>query len=144
MARSHTEVLQQLLADLSLASVPDDGAAWPVYVGREPDKPDNCLTLYATEGIDHGRIMKTGETTGPEGFQVRVRATDYRTGRAKADAIKLAFERTVYDTAVSLDSETYFVLAVTRIGDVLELGRDSPTSQRQVFTLNALVYVRNP
>jgi hypothetical protein len=121
---------------------PDDGDDWPVHVGREADSPDDCLTCYDTTGTDDGRSMPTGEAMQHRGVQVRVRATDYRTGYSKARDVRAALEEAHQETVTPPgDAETYLIHCYARIGDVLPLGRE-PHSSRYVFTVNAVTPVR--
>src|SRR5215472_5350045 len=53
---------------------------WPVFVWGEPSNPDNCITLYDTDGIDHGQSMVDLQLFAHYGIQVRIRSTDQRTG----------------------------------------------------------------
>lgn len=142
MSHTASDIVRWLLIDQGLGTDPEDSAAWPVYDAREPDQPDNCLTVYTTEGLDHGRLMPTGESAGLLGIQVRIRSRDERTGAAKAGAIKKAFEEDVYDETVTVDATSYVVCCMARIGDVLTLGDESPTSRRKVHTVNAMVSIR--
>lgn len=141
MTHSPADVIRRLLIQLGLGSDPP-AAPWPVYAGKEPGVPDNVITVRTTEGTDDGRDMISGEVWGHPGFQVRVRASDYVTGRTKADAIGDALATGVYQTVVAIGASRYFVHAVTHIGDVIDLGAETPSSQREVFTLNATCVVR--
>ncbi len=136
---SPAQVIARLLIDLGLGSDPETAGAWPVSSSGEPAAPDNCITVYNTQGTDGGRAMVTGELLGNYGFQVRVRAKDTETGWTKADAIQTALAESVYQETVHVGARTYLVHAVSRIGDVFEIGKEVPTSKRSVFTINATV-----
>jgi hypothetical protein len=136
VTHSPGDIVGRLLIQRSLGA--EIGGTWPVYVGSEPTDPDNCITLYDTQGSDHGRDMPTGKTRGHAGFQIRIRATTHAIGWTKAEAIQASLEA-VYQETVHVDAEEYLVHAVVRIGDVLSLGKDAPNSGRNVFTLNALL-----
>jgi hypothetical protein len=135
VTHSPGDIVGRLLVQRGLGT---DAGTWPVFVGSEPTDPDNCITLYDTQGSDHGRDMPTGKTRGHAGFQIRIRATTHAIGWTKAEAIQASLEA-VYQETVHVDAEEYLVHAVVRIGDVLSLGKDAPNSGRNAFTLNALL-----
>jgi hypothetical protein len=141
LPHSPAQVIQQLIADLSLGTDPLANTAWPVFASGEPSKPDNVLTITDTTGLDDGRVMQSGELLTHYGFQVRIRAVDHATGWAKADAIRTAFAESVYQNRVTLDATHYLIWAVTHIGQVLALGKDTPSTKRSLFTLNATVTI---
>lgn len=139
LPHSPADVLRQLLVDLGLGSEPAALSLWPVYATSEPSSPDNCLTTYDTTGLTDARLMVTGEAPVHHGFQVRVRSADHQSGWAKANAVRTALAESVYQHTVHVGASAYLVHAVARIGDVLTLGSESPTSKRRLFTLNAVV-----
>lgn len=136
LTHSPAQIVRQLLIDLGLGTASGD---WPVFYAMEPNAPDNVLTVFDTTGTDDGRSMVTGELFGHDGFQVRVRAKDHATGWLKADAIQTDFAESVSLRQVTVDSSSYLIHAITRIGNVLALGRQTPQSMRSIFTLNATV-----
>jgi hypothetical protein len=90
---------------------------WPIFIGKEPDEPSNCVTLYDTPGdpphpkwrLDYPR------------FQVRVRAVNYNTGFEKAQAVRNAllgltpqdFNGSRY-AGIYVVADTYFLLTDAR------------------------------
>lgn len=141
LLHSPAEIIRKLLVDLALGAEPSATATWPVYDANEPATPDNCITVYDTQGRDYGRMMIDGSLVGPNGFQVRVRAKDHPTGWLKADSIQKALAEIVYQRMVYVESSDYFIHCISTIGDVLSLGKD-PNSNRRLFTINAVVTVR--
>lgn len=142
MTDSPADVVRWILVALGVGTDPELGSAWPVYCSSEPDRPDNSITVYDTDGTDNGRTMVDGKLQRLFGFQVRVRSDSHGTGWTKADAIQTALAESVYQETVTVNGRSYLVHAVSRIGDVLPLGKESPTSKRSLFTLNAGVTVR--
>ena len=144
LAHSPADVIRKLLVNLALGSdanaVPAE--AWPVFASGEPASPDSVITVYDTAGKNDGRAMATGERSEHYGIQVRVRSAAHTAGYAKAQAIAIAFDETVTQNAVTIGSTTYLVHAVSRRGPVLNIGKETPTSKRSLFTLNALVSLR--
>jgi hypothetical protein len=134
---SPAEVLRVLFVNLGLGSDPASNSAWPIYVSNEPSDPDDCITLYDLVGAKYERAQPTGEVLGFDGFQVRVRSTDYPTGYTRADAIHTALAETVYQNTVTLGASKFYVHDINRIGDVIPLGVDNPRSKRNLFTINA-------
>ncbi len=142
MYHSPAEVIRWLLVALELGTDPADGAAWPVYATNEPNEPDNCITVYDTTGISDGRSMMDGALWQHHGFQVRVRAKDHHAGWVKADAIRTAMAEQACQRTVSRDGKRYLVWSINKIGLVLVLGIDNPTSKRQLFTVNAVAPIK--
>lgn len=144
MTHSPEHVLAQMLVDLSLGTVGGGGGAWPIFYSNEPDTPDALITTYKTPDRDHGRAMIDGSLLGPFGFQVRVRAKNHATGWSKAEGIQetLASKDQVYQRTVHIEEAEYFVHACVGIGDVLAIGKETPTSSRRIFTINGFVYIR--
>lgn len=132
---SPAQIIQQMMIDLGEGTDGSTNGTWPIFATEEPDDPDNCITVYDTQGTDDGRTMTDGKAGVHHGIQVRVRAYDHPTGYVKIKTIRNDFE-TVLNKQVSLDTQLYLVECVTHIGDVLPLGQDTPTSKRRAFTLN--------
>jgi hypothetical protein len=143
---SPADILRRVLIALGQGTAPTDNAldlsAWPIYAGGEPGSPDNVITLYDTPARQDGRSMIDGERQEHHGVQVRVRGATFPVGYAKARAIATAMDTAIYDLSVTLDSSTYRVHSVSRQGDVISLGKESPQSKRSVFTVNAIFTVR--
>jgi hypothetical protein len=140
----HSEVLQQLLVDLGLGVLRSahPTSDWAVYVTLMADVPDNAICIHNTAPQLDGRMMSTGEVIEHKGFQVMVRATTHEVGFAKIEAIRIAVDETVYKNTVVVGSHSYGVHSITRRGGILSLGRDVGSSERQLFTLNGIVYLR--
>ena len=148
LVHSPADIVAQLLIDLGLGTDPTTNGTWPIYVGREPTIPDNCITVYDTAGVDDGRSMIDGETWNHYGFQVRVRSVDHRTGWVKADTISSTMAMNVLRTSTTItDSDgtktNYRIQCIARIGDTLKLGKEVPTSKRDIFTVNATMTLLN-
>lgn len=144
LEHSPAQIIRQLLIDLSLAT--DGGASWPAFYSREPGAPDNCITVYATQGIVHGRSMIDGRIVEKRGIQIRIRSQVENVGWVKADAIRTELAESVYQRTVHITSGAthtdYLVHSLDRIGEILSIGTESPTSSRNLFTLNAVTHIR--
>lgn len=145
---SPADVVRQLLIDLSAGSEPN-GDPWPIFASFEPDKPevpDNIVTVYDTLGTISGRTHTDGETQEHHGIQVRVRSDSPVAGYAKAREIADKLDKQVLRTLVTIIiggfGFAWRVQSVTRTSDVIALGKEIPTSHRNVFVVNAIVSLR--
>lgn len=138
------KIVQQLLVDLVLGTLPADGDDWPVYEQKEPDGPnvpDDIITVYDTVGR-MGDSGPFGKRFGFHGIQIRIRAASYAAGWAKANAIAKAMDETInYDT-VTIGSDVYTVVNLNRTADIASLGRHTHFSNRYIFTINGQMPVR--
>lgn len=136
---SPADVLRYLLVSLGYGTLPESDAAWPIYVYSEPDTPDNCITLYDTTGRTQGRTQIDGETQEHEGIQIRIRSMLRLTGFLKASEVILSLDTEVLRNSVTIDASSYLVQAVSRTGNPLHLGRDRPSSNRTLHTINVII-----
>lgn len=142
LTHSGEDITRRLLIGGSLGTDPSDQDSWPIFAVSEPTKPDNCITVYATTNTLDGRVMNNGEIQEHLGIQIRIRSTDYVTGRAKAKAIADYLDETVLRTAVTIDSSEYEVQCFNRRSAILHIGTELPTSKREVFTINYIADMR--
>lgn len=141
MEHSPADVIAYLLLDLGLGS---DGGVWPVYVTTEPDSPDDLLVVSNTQGSDSGRTAVDGEVLSHYGFQVMVRCADEARGSRKAYQLRTALSKVLPTVVVcgTANRTRYLVPAVSRIGQIVHMGRGRPGDGRNRFTLNAVSAVR--
>lgn len=138
LSHHQAQIIARLLVRLGLGTLAGAGGAWPVYYRREPPTPDEVITVYGTPGgRGGGRVMISGEYLGYYGFQVRVRSQNPSDGYLKADEIATTLAEGCYQEYVEIDGVDYFIHCVTGIGDVMDLNKETPTSKRNIFTLNA-------
>jgi hypothetical protein len=146
LTHSPAQITREVLVHHNLGTHPDEVDPtrdnWPVYASGEPPTPDNCITVYDTQGIDGGRTMSDGERQEHNGVQIRVRSIDHETGFTKARQIAVAFDESMYDTGAAIGASSYNVHSYTRTGDVIPLGKATPNSKCSLFTINALISVR--
>lgn len=139
-------VLQQLIADLDLGSIPSvtPAGAWPVYAPTQPDAPDTCITCVETEPERFNRNMVDGTYPGRHGVQLLVRAQSAEAAKAKAAdlAYGLTLIGNVYDTRVTVSGTNYRVHSIGIASGPLYLGRETPQSRREQYSLNLLVQVK--
>lgn len=139
LTHSPAEIIRQLLIDLGVGTA---SGSWPVKFATEPDNPDNVITVYNAAGRSSGRVQNGGERQEHHGFQVRVRSTSESVGYVKARVIAVALDENVLLTTVTVDSSTYRIQSISRTGDVISLGKNHPTTNLNLFTINALASLR--
>jgi hypothetical protein len=145
---SPADILRQLMVDLSLGTTPSDDDSWPIYCSVQPDTPDNLITTYDTTGVHQGRVMTDGEVQERHGVQILIRSSRFTTGWTKSRAISVALDA-AYDASVVMGVESYTVHAISRSSGPIALGKEvpvdggnTPSSKREVFSLNCTVSVR--
>lgn len=142
MNNSQAEVVAQLLIDMELGTDPLQQQPWPVQATGEPDSPDDCITVYDQDGTSDGRTMVDGEALLHRGLQIRVRSSEHPEGWQKANDIRERLAAEVNMAAVRIGTAAYTVACVARIGPVRPLGKETPSTKRSLFTLNAVAHVR--
>lgn len=142
LTHSPADVVRQLLIDLGHGTIPSGGGSWPVFVSQEPNSPDSVITVYDTTERQDGRTMVDGERQEHEGIQVRIRDPDHAGGYTKAHAIAIALDTFASPTSVTIGSSVYQLWAATRVSGPIALGKETPNSKRNLFTINATVTLR--
>lgn len=140
---SPADIIQFLLVQLGLGLSAGGTRRWQVYVGEEPDAPDDVITCYDAEGFGQQRSMVTGERFELFGVQIRVRSARQNEGDARARLIALTLDQQVSQTVVAADSDRYLVHSVNRTTRVVRLGRQFPEGERWLFTVNLLAPIVN-
>lgn len=142
-------VLRQALIDMGQGSVAHytgkkyDGDPWPIFATGEPSNPDDCVTIYNTQGQSDGRTTVDGEIQEHHGFQVRLRSANKDSGHAKLSELRRVMAEVLYQRSVAIPgvASRYLIHCVAKLGSVLEVGTDSPGSTRTIFTLNGLMAI---
>lgn len=127
-----------LLAKFNYGTKPSAGNKfpWPIYISAMPEQSAAAIAIYDTTGVGDGRLMG-GESIIHPGIQVKVRAKDYPTGWAKAEAIG-RFLDTIYNQQIEgVEDVLYTVFAVHR-RPTIALGSELEGT-RQQFTINAVM-----
>ncbi len=146
LLHSPADIVRWLMVDAGQASDPtlatlDD---WPAYVDVETDTPDAVITVTDTTGQSDGRDMVDGSLNQHYGFQVRIRSVGKPDGFAKAQSLRRWMSEGAYRERLSVvpfGPATYTVHCFAKIGQVLSLGTDAPSSRRWLHTVNAMVTV---
>lgn len=151
---SPADIIRWMMVAINLGSSPtpwetggstSSANAWPIFVAAEPNIPDNVITLYDTTWQSDGRAMHSGEQFQHYGIQVRVRGIDHPTGLLKALTIRETLDQSVYDRTISIPvgSSTYrYTVHCISSSSVLFLGKQTPSSKRSLFTINAKTTIR--
>lgn len=149
---SPADIVRHMLQDLTLVTDPNVRGAWPCHVAKEPDTPDDVVTLYDVAGRGFGSNQLTGQVSEMPGVLVRVRSANQRTGWKKIAALANALDEDCALRTVAIsgdDQATYTVNSVTRISNPLSLGNNppsspgttAPSSNRWIFTLSVFVSI---
>ncbi len=144
LQHSQAQIIRQLLIDLRLGTDPDDEDDWPIYATSEPDDPgtpDEVITVYNTVGVIDGRSMPTGEIFEHLGINIRIRSSRNTLASVKAYGIDNVLAETAYNNIVSLDGANYQVCSINRRGGVIDVGKEAPASERNVFSINAITAI---
>lgn len=141
LQHSPAAIVRRLLINKGAGTDPTDKQAWPVFDSGEADKPDSAITVYDTEGHLQGREMIEGETHDFHGIMVQVRAAGHSAGYAKARAIAVLFDKSIYWNTIDIGTSKYTIQSIGRTSDVLALGKE-PGTKRNLFTINALATLR--
>jgi hypothetical protein len=148
LTHSPADVLRRLLISLGHGTAPSADGLWPIYTGTLPDSPDSALLITDTAGISQGRFQNDGETQESHGIQILVRDGKSTDGFEKARAVGVALDESIRLNSVTLadntgtGNSTYLVyMAGTRSGP-FAIGQEKPGSKRHLFTINALMKLR--
>jgi len=139
---SPADIMRHTLVELGLGTLPTSREDWPISYSQEPDSPDDAITLYDTTSRIDGRSHLSGETWLHYGIQVRIRSYAVSPGRTKANAITEALDKDIQYRPITIAGTTYIVYTVTRTTDSVSLGKEVRDTKRNLFTINAVVALR--
>jgi len=125
-----------LIAEL-IVSLPSLESDWPIYKASLPDVIDNACAIYDTTPRIETRLRVSYPTTH-YGLQIKIRATNYETGKAKIKAI-LALLETTQNEVITLGDDLciYKIVCLSNMSGVISLGQEVGTTKRRyLFTLN--------
>jgi Bacteriophage minor capsid protein len=136
-----SDIIRRALIALGHGNDPPN-TTWPIYIALLPDVPDNAAVVYDQTGRDRGRNM-TGERTEMHGIQVVIRSksTQYIEGYVKSRNIAVAFDNfSQYEITIS--GHRYVIWSATRTTEVIDAGQEETVSKRRMFSVNAVVNIR--
>lgn len=144
MNHSPAYIITQYLISEGLLTDPQDSGDWPVYVGSLPDGDDvvdDAVGCFDQTPVKDGRLMQ-GENIFHAGGQILLRAKEYNTGYAKAQAIATALEQIDRDEQV-IGSDTYRIDNVTQTTGVVVIGQEEENSKRrELFSVNFITTLK--
>lgn len=135
------DILRYLLIAAGSGTLPTSNGSWPIHADKEPDTPDNCITIRTTEGVEQGRVQITGVRQGQFAAQVRVRSTGSPTGYQKAAGLQHTMNTTFLNEEITISGSNYIVHSAY-CSDPISLGEDKPDSRRFLHTLNVMLNIR--
>lgn len=135
-------IVQEALITLGVAADPSVAPLgdFPVYSSKEPDLPDEVLTVYDTQGTNSGALAETGEMVEFPGIMIRMRMRRYGSGYAKmvtiCDAVD-ALKRLTVTISDDQGSATYRINELRRKGQPVPM-QGMPASNRKLITINCI------
>ena len=145
---SPAHIIRDLLVALGLGTDPDDNTSWPIYVSQKPDTPDSMIVVRDTTSYMHGRTAIDGITQEHYGIAIDIRDANPKDDWVKSNALAVALDQTIDKNDVTIEdtdgtgSSTYKVYTVSRVSGPFSHGKETPTSKRNLFTINAKVALR--
>lgn len=140
---SPSDIVRHLLCEIGIGDLPSDNPSeWAIFESMENDQPDNCITVYCTSGILMGRIQDNGLYKEQYGLQFRVRANSTVEAYRKINEISATIDTVVLENTITIDSSIYTIISINRKGGILSLGKESPTTKRSIYTLNAVASIQ--
>ena len=88
MNSTAVDIAAYMEADSSGESLVGLTFATDLFVGKEPNSPDNCVTIFDTPGYPPQLTFLKGERYEYPSIQIRVRNRGYVAGFAMAESIK--------------------------------------------------------
>jgi hypothetical protein len=145
ITHSPAEIMAQLLVDLGMATGPGGSGSWPVFKTGITDKPDDCIAVTDTAGIDDGAFLGPGATTEQHyGVQIMVRAATHPRCWVKTEAIRQALRAMDNMKTVWIGAASYTLPAVCRLAPPTVIGKDRPDSTRVLMSLNPTFAIYGP
>lgn len=141
LVHSPADVLRYLMVDLGLGALLNSGT-WPISVDQLPDKPDSSIVVRDTVGRLGGKDNPTGQLQRHPGIQIIVRAAKFPTVWTKAEGILQSLTESVNAKQVSIDDSAYLVQSITITSGPIGLGKESPRSNRNLLSINAVISLR--
>lgn len=143
---SPADIIRHLLVNQDQGILPENwnGVSrdeWPISCNAVLPNPDRTIATIDTEGNDEGSFQWDGDLQGQNGVQFQIRADTFQQGWRKVNLLFNFTSKGVYDVRVDIDETTYLVHSITPTSDALPIGNETPTSKRQLFTLNLLTSI---
>ena len=114
-----------------LETITDLELGTSLFIGHQPESPDEVVAIYATGGVEPDRYLPTADPT----IQLIVRASDYETGHDRAQEIADALHRLTNQTLGD-----FYIYYSFLLGEPAHIGRDK--RDRDEFTINLHLKIR--
>lgn len=123
----------------SVFTMPEAGAAWPVYVSFMPDGTgvkNDIAAIYDTEGMVTHRLLASKKNIESYGLQIKTRSYEYR------DGYRLLSEQATNLSKISrfivfVESTQYIIDTVKQTSPIIPMPQDE--ERRSFFVLNVLL-----
>ena len=123
------QIITKYLIGEGIIESPTKLAIWPGYISHLPGgkSVQQAVALSDTQGVNNGRIMKTGEVIEHPGLQIRVRSRDFETSFKKATEAADKLSTTIRETVTMNDGSKYLINNVSRFSSILPMGVEPET-----------------
>lgn len=102
-----------------------------IFASKEPNSPDNCITIYNTGGLPDD-CLDVDSKDELCTFQIRVRNNDYVAGYLVMDAVRDSIEKSKYNVITDSAGSTIYSIWSTNLPT--DLQRD--TTNRCIIVQN--------
>lgn len=146
LEHSPADIIRYLLVAHGIGELPSGTGVmddWSIFCDVEPDRPDNCITIYNTQGRKHARMQLSGRVVEHYGIQIRVRSRNPKLGYNMAQQIAAELDENVYQERVTIGTAIYCVHSFDRSGNIVAIPKDFSTpTKRLIHTLNGLTNIK--
>lgn len=101
--------------------------ATDIFISKEPENPDNCVTVYSTGGLPDGCLDRDARENERLLFQIRVRNNKYLSAHSKMEDIRTVLEKEL----LNYDSGTFSVII-----ESLPIPLQRDTKNRVIIVVN--------
>ena len=102
-----------------------------IFISKEPESPDNTITIYKTGGLPDNTLKVGNYTQEIHNFQVRVRNNNYQVGHTTMNSVRASIEKGIKTLT---DSGGTDYLKIQMVSLPIDLIRD--TTNRCIITAN--------
>jgi hypothetical protein len=136
---------EYIIANLNLMTDPESDSAWPLFVGFLPDDspskiPVSAGAIYDTPGVKNVKVS-SGQMITKHGVMLKIRSQVYTVGWSKLKSIYKVTDATNNEEVI-IDSATYNIQNISRLGTPMALGPGEDTKRASQFTVNFLVTIQ--
>lgn len=165
LEHSPARIVQEFLILEGYGIDPDDwpqdrdipNGIWPIFRGRESDRPDELIRVSGTTGRGFGDTQVDSERQEMYGIQIMVRSHDDDYAHLKANNIAVLgidkinnYNLSLGGTEVGSGTGTgtgsggvyYIIRSAYRTSEAQFEGRDTPQGKRIYYTINCVVTIR--